>query len=256
MTAQVQVWRIFANSLPVVGEHLVLEDDEHHYVRNVLRLRVGEIAEITDCCGGLATATLIKSEKRFSEFCIEKIKFIPKPERHVILFVGVPKPSALEELISVNTELGALEIHLVYTQKVQNKQELRDDRLKKIMRESLRVSRSVWETQIFVHASLEKGIADIPQNTIRYLCDESPLYEEHGTMYNHLLVCLNKECCCKSVVIFVGPEASFTNSERTLIRDKAGAISVTLGNNILRVPTAAASATSICLSYFTIRECT
>jgi 16S rRNA (uracil1498-N3)-methyltransferase len=254
MAAQFQTWRIFSDTIPDTEQNISIGDDEHHFVRNVLRLRAGETAEIVNGKGAIATAKLVECRKHESIFDIVQRREQEKPPFSILLFVGTPKPSALEELIAVSTELGATQIHLMHTSKVQNKQEIRSDRMRRIMRESMRISRSAWDTEIFLHKSIDDAIRHLPQHSTRVLCDESPIYEQHGNIQNHILSILKRQTQTTTIAVFIGPEASFTNEERTHIATAASAIPVTLGSHILRVPSAAAAATVLCLGFFTTRE--
>lgn len=254
MTSQAQIWRLFYDEAPQKGEVIKIENEEHHFSRNVLRIRPGELVEFTNGKGLLARTRLIESDKKDSKYIVESADVAPFPKTRVLLFVGTPKPSALEELISVGTELGAAQIHLIQTAKVQNKQELRIDRLYRIMRESMRISRCTWDTELFAHASLNDTIKAIAPESIKFLCDESPIYKNNGCMHNHLLNLLRKKEKRCDVAIFVGPEASFTQDERDFICREFAAEPVSLGQNILRVPTAAAAATTICKAFFTTDE--
>jgi 16S rRNA (uracil1498-N3)-methyltransferase len=255
MSTQLQAWRLFANNIPQVDETLVIEGDEHHFLRTVLRLKYGETLEVTDGKGTVAIAELTACEKQKS-LCIVKNKTKnPKPQHCVSLYVGTPKPAALEEVVALATELGASQIHFFRAQKTQSKQPTRIDRLHKIMRESMRISRAAWDTEIFDHASLQEAATTLPSACARILCDESPLYEDNGkNIQNHLLNVLAENTVSKNVVIFIGPESSFTNAEKDFMRKETLAIPATLGSQILRVPTAAAAATSLCLGFLTTRE--
>jgi 16S rRNA (uracil1498-N3)-methyltransferase len=255
MTTQIQVWRLFADNIPQPNATLILDGDEHHFLRNVLRLKCGEHLEITNGKGCTAVAELTSCEKQKSHCLIKSKSEQPKPTHCVSLYIGTPKPAALEEAVTLATELGASQIHFFRAQKTQNKQPTRPDRLHKIMRESMRISRNPWDTQIFDHATLEDAVSVLPDNCLRILCDESPLYENTSSyIQNHLVKVLEEKKNFSHMALFIGPESSFTDAEREFLRTQILAIPVTLGSQILRVPTAAAAATALCLGFLTTRE--
>jgi 16S rRNA (uracil1498-N3)-methyltransferase len=249
MSKQSQIWRVFSDIIPEEGLSVTITGNEHHYVRNVLRLRINESAEIADGHGTIAQSALESCDKNESRFKIVTRISQALPQSQAILVVGLPKPSALDELISVVAELGAFEIHLVKCDLSQNKQEIRLDRLAKIARESLRISKNPWEPTIFVHANIRET-KEATASALSFLCDESPIYEGRGNILNHLAAALSQAKAQGKVAVFVGPEASFSDNERDIITKEIGAVSVSLGASILRTPTASASAIAITLSHF------
>lgn len=249
MSKSSQIWRIFSDTIPNEGFSVAVTENEHHYVRSVLRLRVNESAEITDGQGTIAQAVLESCDKNESKFKIVSKVLKPLPNSQMILIVGTPKPSALEELVSITSELGVHEIHLVKSDLSQNKQDIRVDRLSKIAREALRISKSPWEPKIIFHASVHATKNTVNQ-TAKFLCDESPIYEGKGRILNHLAAALTESSTRGRVAIYIGPESSFSQNEREVLTKDIGAVPVSLGENILRTPTAAVSATAITLAYF------
>jgi 16S rRNA (uracil1498-N3)-methyltransferase len=249
MSKQTQIWRIFSDSIPENEELLNISENEHHYIKNVLRLRPRETVEICDGRGLIAKATFEQSEKHRSIFKISSRDSVSSFHNQVIIVAGTPKPSALDELVSLTSEIGVSEIHFVHTERSQNKQEIRTDRLSRLAREALRISKSAWEPQIILHDNLQKTRA-LTENATLFLCDESPIYEGKGNIFNHLASQLAQSKASGRVVIFIGPEASFSDKERHFLKDELGATPVSLGPNILRTPTAAVCAAIVTLAHF------
>jgi 16S rRNA (uracil1498-N3)-methyltransferase len=249
MSKQAQIWRIFSDFIPEAEELLGISENEHHYIKNVLRLRPGETVEICDGKGLIAKATFEQSEKQRSIFKISSRDSVSPLHNQVIVVVGTPKPSALDELVSLTSEIGVSEIHFVRTERSQNKQEIRTDRLSRLAREALRISKSAWEPQIVLHEDLQKTKA-LAESATLFLCDESPLYEGKGNILNHLASHLARSGIAGRVVIFIGPEASFSDKERHFLKEDLGATPVSLGPNILRTPTAAVYAVAVALAHF------
>lgn len=244
-----QTWRLYTSTNILQQGEIYFDGDNFHYLTNVLRLEPGSLIEISDGLGQVAYGILESIEKKRCQVRVSEITKHPPRRTRVLVYVGWPKPANIDELVTTTSELGAAEIHLVRTEKSQCKQIPRIDRLTKIAWESLRISKSPWAPELHVHQDLNSAIAKTPQDSLSFLCDESPLYRNDGICHNHLLseLLLHKGFPA-TIAIFIGPEASFTDNERTLILEKLTARPVSLGENILRVPVAAGMATMLALS--------
>ena len=80
-------------------------------------------------------------------------------------------------------------------------------------------------------------------------CDESHIYE--GKIKNSIYkeIQLNYKPEFDEICILIGPEASFSENERKFIQKNINCISVSLGNNILRVPNATCSALGVAINF-------
>lgn len=165
----------------------------------------------------------------------------------------MPKPATLEEVVTSASELGADNIFIFRSEKTPTKSPIKLEKLQRLSEEATRISKSAFASQIVFNESLyklyEQYIYPSISKKIVLFCDESHVYE--GKIKNSILTYLKKEFTneIEKICILIGPEASFSNSERNFINEKISCYNVSLGSNILRVPNAATSALAIALSF-------
>jgi 16S rRNA (uracil1498-N3)-methyltransferase len=248
MTVERQSWRLFATDLGNQRHVVALSEDEHHYAHHVLRLREGDPVEVGNCAGLVGYGRVASSDKRGTTISLTEFRNFPGLRPGIHLVVGMPKQSALDELVSLCAEVGAGRMTLVATERSQNRNPPRFDRLEKVARETMRITKSAWQLKMDYQKHLVDELLLVSPETALFLCDESPIYESGVCCHNHLA----SRCAAVGpdgeIRLFIGPEASFSNGERERIR-AAGAVPVSLGDNILRVPTAAAVASAIAVAF-------
>lgn len=259
MASEKQVWRLFSSeALEALHEgcDVDLSDDELHYALHVLRLAKGETVEVGDGDGRIARGQISHSDKRRCSVRIDSVESRPRPALKVVVCLALPKPATLEDVVFQASEMGATELHVFRTQKSQFKSEPKQDKLRRQALEALRVNKAAWATDVHVHADfgafLDSWNPD--DRTVAFLCDESPLNPENRSagLVNHnglhrALAALGRDVKC--IALFIGPEASFTAEERSALMERAGAQPVSLGERILRVPTAVATALALTLAH-------
>jgi 16S rRNA (uracil1498-N3)-methyltransferase len=249
-------WRLLLPQNPFTTPDVLLPEEEHHYVFNVLRLKVGSDVQLTNGEGSIASGKIVRTDKKGTLVEIHNVLEKPRAKSRIHLYLGCPKPATLDEIIDFVAEQGACEVHIFKTQKCQSKAPFKLEKLQKNAFEALRISKSPWATKIFCYDTLEEFLSSKPQS-LDFLCDESPIYtaENPNTHIASLTETLQKiDKSQTRLGIFVGPESSFTEAERTLIHEKTKATPVSLGQNILRVPTACVSAVGIAVGFCESRE--
>jgi 16S rRNA (uracil1498-N3)-methyltransferase len=248
MAVERQSWRLLAPELRDQQDSIVLGEDEHHYLHHVLRLRVGDLVEVGNGVGLVGYGAVVASDKRSTSVALTEFRQFPPLSPTVHLVVGMPKQSAVDELVAQCAEVGAGCVTLVATERSQNRNPPRLDRLEKVARETMRVTKSAWQLKIEYHKCLDDSLLQAADGIVLFLCDESPIYESGSSCHNHLAAHCAHLDGVREVRLFIGPEASFSHVERERITS-AGARPVSLGDNILRVPTAAAVASAIAVAF-------
>ena len=241
MSIEKQSWRLFVSGAGVAGDVLTLGEDEHHYAFHVLRLQAGEHIEVGDGRGFVADAVLTRVDKKGAEVSL----LVVRPERRaacrVTLFLAQPKPSTLEEVVALVSELGVARVVVFRSRRCQGKAPAKLEKLQRLSFETLRVTKGFRATEVVIvdtAAALEIEHAAAGR---LFLCDETPQSEGND------LASAIARAPEGDVGIIVGPEASFTIDERSEFQRK-GALPVSLGPLILRVPTAVAYAASVVLA--------
>lgn len=234
MKSKPQIWTlILPHQLLKTQELLVLSKEDHHYLRSVLRLSEGAQVEISNGIGTKAVGECCVLNKKEAHVLIKDVLHVPEPQKRVHLILGQLKPSALEEAVKLTSEVGVSSIHIFCAEHTASKQRIKLEKLQKIAYESLRVSKSAFVSKIKFHENLLNCLKYLQKkdlNSYFVFCDE-----EISSPITSVTVYKNK----KDLFVLIGPEASFSEAERTQIKSLSNLTSVSLGPNILRAPTAA-----------------
>ena len=269
------IWRFFALEDPglknlvapnfVEGQSIELAEEERKLLQ-VLRLSKGQAVEITNGRGSVAEAQIEKIDKKQVVVTVGKVRHDEYPLYPIHLYVGRARQTALEESIESAAQLGCDQFCIVDTAKTSstpgkaNRQNLRFDRLEKIARESVRISKSAWLPKITTSVfSTDEMLSQIGLlATPLFVCDEAPLHlGDRSQHHRHLSQALSSLSVSGSlkpnqpIALLIGPESGFTEDEKrkmlehTNSQTKDPVIFVSLGNNILTVPNAVRAATAL-----------
>jgi 16S rRNA (uracil1498-N3)-methyltransferase len=204
--------------------------------------------ELANGNGDVAWGTILTASKKEMRVRVDRVlpQLILKNPLHLAL--ALPKPSTLEEVVLLASELGVHTLSLFRSAKCQSKAPVKLEKCEKIAREALRINKASFATRIRLCEKAEE-VEIMGQG---FLCDESPLRGafSHAPIDGGSLV-LNSHPSLLSalpsqgpVTIVIGPEASFNDDERIYWRER-GFKPVGLGPLVLRVPTAVSMAVSL-----------
>lgn len=239
------LWRLIVDKTLLQNDLVVLNDEEHHYVFHVLRLTEGNKVELCDGKGTLALAEITTSNKKKIELNILSSIKAEDQKNKLTLFIGQPRPPALEESVHAAAELGATRFVICRTEKSAIKYEPKLDKLRRIAHESMRISKSVWAMEIVCYSKIAELIQHENLTNSIFLCDESPVHNADCPSHPSLLkACLDLKFNVNDVGVFVGPESSFSENEKDLLVQTNFKL-VGLGAQILRVPAAVSNAISV-----------
>jgi 16S rRNA (uracil1498-N3)-methyltransferase len=219
---------------------LVLERDESHHLRNVLRVRCGDKIELFDGKGSTAVGLVGRITNHTIVF--EELSEVSKhcrPLCALTLFVCVCKGARMEWLIEKAVELSVVRIVPVVSARTivrlptDGKEINKCSRWQHIATEALRQCGGVWMPVIDPPSDIKKAAGEIQNISPTFVAALSPsaiALRKVLNTYEHGSI--------KKAGWFVGPEGDFTPEELELLAG-AGAIPVSLGKNILRAETAA-----------------
>lgn len=217
---------------PESGKKVILEEGEHRHFANSLRGAVGDTVRLINGQGGWALAACTEVKRNYSVFEISENGQIEKPAMRMILAFAPPKGKKLATLIKVVTELGVGGLWpVVYKHSVRygGKNIVYDIRRYAI--EALKQSGRLFLPEIMPERTLDETVGDIAGEQI-YIGSRD-----------------GKNACevlppPAVPVVFIGPEGGILPEEFDRLND-AGAIPVSLGENILRIETACAAAVAV-----------
>ena len=225
--------RLFCEVTLGVGKKIILEHEQTHYLKNVMRCKVNDRIIIFDGTTGEYAAEIVTIHKRFINIeILEKTKPRCVPGDIWLIFCPLKK-TRTDFLIEKSTELGLRKFLPTLSDKTQTKT-VSMNRCKKNIVEAVEQCGGTFIPEILPVNPLAKIIKTLPKDRILVFCDES-------LESRNINDCLLKEKPEK-VALLVGPEGGFSDSERKLFRTKKNVLPVSLGNRILRAETAAVAA--------------
>lgn len=228
----------FTDRESVSNNTIILSGDNYHHIKNVLRLKPE--AQITVKCGGGAAYTCIIREFSDSEVVCDIIDAHQNDNElpvAVHIYQGLPKGDKLETVIQKCTELGAMRIIPVITERTiikmdEKKKKAKVRRWQKLATAACEQSRRSVLCEVGEPLSFETAVAEaasFDHFLFPYECADGFAYTKKK---------LSEIKCGETIAVFIGPEGGFSDRETGLAK-AAGANIITLGKRILRTETAA-----------------
>jgi len=207
------------------SERIALPDGARRHLTRVLRLRPGAAVELVDGAGGLARGVLAEDDA----VTVESRDPTRAPDAAPVrLAVAMPRLPRLEWLVEKCCELGVARLQPLRTRHGERDLgERRVQRLQRIADEALLQCRRLYRMEVCAPAGLEQVLAEAEGAALWLACPPDgdtpqPPPPRDG----------------RPLLLLVGPEGGFSPEEIGRARE-AGAGSVSLGSNVLRVETAA-----------------
>ena len=233
-----------------VSDSITLGRDDSHYISQVLRMKTGEqlkvvlkdgieaLCEVCEITKDEVTLKITGTEKNTSE-----------PPYGIVLYQSVSKGERMELTIQKCVELGVTKIVPVFSSRCvvrpdePKKQKSKTERWQKIALEAARQSGRGIIPEVAQPLFFAQAVEDSRRcDTVLF-----PWEEEHGETLKQALSHLEKKP--QSIAVFIGPEGGYDVSEAELARE-AGAVTVTVGERILRTETAGAAVLAMLLYEF------
>ena len=212
-----------------ISQQIEITGDEAKHLIYSLRSKSGEKITVIDGSGQRALIELTDFTK--DKVIGQLIKILPMRKQEIItLAVAMPK-RGLDDIIRQATEIGVSSIQPLITERtIAKPSTAKQERWQRIAKEAAEQSGAL-EPTINPVISLKEYLNQISGQII--LCNET---EDR--------VKISEINFSDRVTLIIGCEGGFSKGELNLL-EEVGAISVTLGENILRVDTAAIVALSI-----------
>jgi len=222
--------RIYLDKKLNLGLDLVLEKEDTHYLKNVMRLREGDYVFLFNSKDGEFKGEIISSDKKNTKIkLISKIENINK-EGKISLIFSLIKSSKLDYLIQKCTEVGVKNFFPVISEKSIAKN-LNIERIEKIIKESCEQSNQLYLPVIHTVEKLDKKLKSLNRNSIVFFADINSANKKIDEVIKN-----NKNY---EFYLLIGPEGDFSLKERDLLKSMNNCIPISLGQNILRSETAA-----------------
>ncbi|QIB26328.1 16S rRNA (uracil(1498)-N(3))-methyltransferase [Caloranaerobacter azorensis] len=235
--------KFFVDKKDIIEDKITIKGEDVKHIKNVLRLNIGEIINVSNCEGKEYFAEIINIEKNYVEAIIkEEFESRSEPPIQIVLYQGLPKSSKMDLIIQKATELGVVEIVPLITKRTVVRIEDEKKELKKLER---------WR-RIVKEASKQcrRGIIPVVSNIVTFnemidrLKDEEfilvPYENEMKMGLKDILKSLKKD----RINIIIGPEGGFEKEEIERLKEINAHI-VSLGPRILRTETAGFTAIAV-----------
>ena len=251
--------RIFLNNGLSLNNVYVLEEEQSHYISNVMRLKVGAKLRIFDnlSCEYIASISDINKKRSSLQVSVDIIEQIKnKTDKYaqplpITLYCAPIKKQRMKLLLEKVTELGISTIVPVITQNTNDLSGINNaEANQKVLIESAEQSERLYIPTILPSVKFTNFLQSISSGTSP--CDDvSTLLvcreradQAVSSIYNTLQKCYNGK---SKVGILIGPEGGFTQEEFEIMEKysamentKVKIVFVTLGDNmLLRSETAA-----------------
>ena len=231
---------------------LTLDQDNSHYISQVLRMKEGE--ELTVVLGGGVEA-LCEVDTLSKNSVTLKIKdtrtSVSEPPFKITLYQSVSKGERMELTIQKCVELGVTKIVPVFSSRCvvrpdePKKQKSKTERWQKIALEAARQSGRGIIPEVTEPQTFKNAVTSANESADLVLF---PWDEEHGLTLKEVLSAVNKDEISE-IAVFIGPEGGFEDGEADAAREN-GAKPVTLGKRILRTETAGPAVLAMILYQF------
>ena len=210
------------------GGSVLLNMEEQHYLRRVLRLRCGGRVDVTDGCGRLFSATLVEPQLLELDSALQQIKPLAQPP--LGLAVALMR-RGMDEVIRMACELGIDRIQPLRCERCVPQAEHRPERWAAIIREAVEQCERLWMPQLHDVNDLSPWIGEGEGQRLVGVTRETAPPALHE--------CLRQqEDPAQTTWLVIGPEGGWTPAEQSLFA-KAGVQPVQMGSTILRSSTAA-----------------
>jgi len=235
---------------PLSREFRLSQSDSRHVVR-VLRLATGDRIELVDKNGNGYIGEMLVSNPREVKGRIVGTRAFKsaEPQTRITVYQGYPKGKKIETVIEYCVQVGVSRIVPVFTRRSVVQQEVRFSgtrftRWHKIAQESAQVAHRASIPEISEPVTFEQMLGEISVENNHQTAAALMLWEEEKN--NHLRDTLNKMTGVSDLSVIVGPEGGLTRDEASRAKE-SGALTVGLGNRILRTEIAAMVAVTMIL---------
>jgi 16S rRNA (uracil1498-N3)-methyltransferase len=240
------VHSFFCDHIAIADKKIILSDKKQiHHIRDVLRLKVNEQVKIFDALGNTYACRINQVHERIVLDIQKRLEPKMQEEVKITLACAIPKKAKFDEIVDKLTQIGVHSIIPLLTERVvvrwdRQKQFNQQKRWEKIALCACQQSQRSTLPRITPPQKIEEVLSfaqDFDLRLIPYLSGKRKTLKE----------ALGKGQP-KNIIVLIGPEGDFTEGEVSAAK-KAGFLPVGLGDNVLRVDTAAIAAASFITLY-------
>lgn len=232
--------RLFVEAPLTGAPHVVLSQDQTHYIVHVLRLEDGDAVRLFNGRDGEWRAEVtdpdnMKKKQGLALNMREQLRE-QTADKPLILFCAPIKKTHFDFLLAKATELGVTHIQPILTARTQVR-DVNPERCRAVAIEAAEQSERLSVPSIASPITLEKLTSFWPNDTLPIVCAEwGEALSAHEAFLN-----LNLKTGLQPAII-TGPEGGFAPDELPALKSLPQALVIRLGPRILRADTAALAA--------------
>ena len=236
--------RIYVNKTISSNLIIYVKDKQHHFLKNVMRIKVNDKINVFDGISGEWTSKVISINKENTTLRVnENIKAMQSSHDLWLVFAPI-KQNRMSIAVQKATELGVSKIIPCNTEYT-NMKNINLINLYQNAIEASEQSQRLDVPSIENEVDLKSLLNNWPKDRKLIYCDEKN--SNNKSIIETILPLKNTT---DKWSILVGPEGGFSNTEQQLILKNNDVLSVSLGNTILR------SDTAITVALYCIKEIT
>lgn len=211
---------------------ITLEGDEMFHLTTVIRNRPGDVIEIINGRGNLATGEIADIQDNHLSVKVTNMLFQEKPETRIVVAPSLLKKKPMNDLVEKLTEIGVDEIRPVLFQRTDATHSPSAlEKWNRIAIQALKVNKRTWKPDIYLPVNIEQILSLAKKTGTNILLDLD------GNTKPDIRFIF-------PVLAVIGPPGDFTDEERSLFK-KNGFTGFRLNDGTLRTETAAISISAI-----------
>jgi len=234
--------RFYASPEQIIDASVSLSADEAHHLARVVRLRIGDEAQVFDGEGREYRCRVAEIEKHSARLeVIDEIKDEVESPLRLTLAQALAKGEKFDLIVQKATELGVSAIVPIVTEHTDMKlsddsSARRMDRWRRISMESLKQSGRRRLVEIKTPVALNEFVESLVDSSTNLV-----MSERGGLPVRKALKGVDPN---SDVIALIGPEGGWSDIEYELFRSR-GLTMITLGPRVLRTETAAIAAVTL-----------
>jgi len=233
--------RIYLNKIISSNLMVYIKDKQHHFLKNVLRIKIGDKINIFNGISGEWSSSVISINRNNILLRVDQnIKSVIKTYDIWLIFVPI-KQYRMNLAIQKATELGVSKIIPCVSEYAN----IRSINIKNLLDNAIEAAEQSERLDIPViekKTNLDNLFSEWPKDRTLIFCDEN--LSSHTSIIDTLNKIKNNNT---KWAVLVGPEGGFSELERKQISSNKNTISVSLGDRVLRSDTAI-SVSLFCIS--------
>ncbi|MBR2299568.1 MAG: 16S rRNA (uracil(1498)-N(3))-methyltransferase [Alphaproteobacteria bacterium] len=226
--------RLFTDTPLKIGEIYTANENQTHYLKNVMRLGLGDEVFLFDGINGEFESQILEIGKKTLSLKVNKKIFDFEKSPDVWLLFASLKKENTDIVIQKAVELGVSKIFPVQTEYTFNAH-LKPERVKAQVIEAAEQCRRQDVPEVQNLQNLQQILSNWDKNRTLVYLDETGSGETFAKASSKMKA---------PVAFLIGPEGGFSLREFELLKSLSYTLSVSLGKRILRAETASISALS------------